>query len=48
MEIKTVCIVGGGMMGRQIALNTAKYGYEVRVNSSRVATLEKLQSWADG
>ena len=47
MEIKTVCIVGGGMMGRQIALNTAKYGYTVRVNSSRASTLENLSAWAD-
>ena len=27
MEIKTVSVIGGGLMGRQIALNNAKYGF---------------------
>ena len=29
MEIKNVAVIGGGLMGRQIALNTAIYPYEV-------------------
>lgn len=28
MEIKSVCVIGGGRMGRQIALNAAIYGFE--------------------
>ena len=28
-EDKKVCVIGGGLMGRQIALNTAIYPFEV-------------------
>lgn len=31
MEIKNICVVGGGRMGRQIALNAAIYGYGAAV-----------------
>ncbi len=31
MEIKKVAIIGGGLMGRQIGLNTAIYPYEVKL-----------------
>lgn len=28
MEIKSICVIGGGRMGRQIALNSAIYGFK--------------------
>ena len=46
-EIKNVCVCGGGQMGRQIALNTAIYGYEVYLTSGRAETLLKVKEWAE-
>jgi len=34
-EIKKVCVVGSGSMGRQIALNAAVSGFEVKVKTSK-------------
>ena len=31
MEIKSICVIGGGRMGRQIALNAAIYGFKASV-----------------
>lgn len=45
MEIKTVCVVGGGMMGRQIALNTAKYGYEVYITDVSADVCKGAEDW---
>lgn len=45
--IKTVCVVGGGMMGRQIALNNAKYGFEVYVTDSNADVCASAISWAE-
>lgn len=47
MEIKKVCVVGGGLMGRQIALCAAIYGYQVAVYDSFPGVPEKVQAWAD-
>lgn len=47
MEIRKVCVIGAGMMGRQIALNTAKYGYEVAVTDSSEAACAALITWKD-
>ncbi len=47
MEIRKVCVIGAGMMGRQIALNTAKYGYEVAVTDSSEAACASLTAWKD-
>ncbi|MBQ5953561.1 MAG: 3-hydroxyacyl-CoA dehydrogenase family protein [Lachnospiraceae bacterium] len=47
MKIEKVCVVGSGMMGRQIAMNTAKYGYEVNVTDSNAAVLEDMGKWAE-
>ena len=47
MKIKKVCIIGGGLMGRQIALNTAIYPFEVTVFDSNPAVLEDLAKWED-
>ena len=46
MNIKTVCVVGGGMMGRQIALNTAKYDFQVYVTDSNSEVCEQAKAWA--
>ena len=45
--IKTVCVVGGGMMGRQIALNNAKYGFDVYVTDSNADVCASAIAWAD-
>ena len=47
MNIKKVCVIGGGLMGRQIALNTAIYPFEVTVFDSNPAVLEDLAKWED-
>ena len=45
MEIRKVCVIGGGAMGRQIALNTAIYPFEVTVFDANPACLEDLAAW---
>lgn len=45
-KIKKVCVVGGGQMGRQIALNAAVYGFEVNLTDSFPEVLEKVSAWA--
>ena len=47
MNIKKVCVVGGGLMGRQIALNTAIYPYEVTIFDANAAVLEDVAKWED-
>ena len=47
MQIKTVCVVGGGMMGRQIALNNARYGFEVYVTDSNADVCASAAQWAE-
>ena len=42
MKIQKVCVVGGGLMGRQIALNTAIYPYEVTIFDANPAVLEDV------
>lgn len=44
-DVKKVCVLGAGQMGRQIALNTAMYGYKVYLTKSSNATLEKASAW---
>lgn len=43
--IKTVAVVGAGRMGRQIAMNTAIYGYEVYVTDPVAAVLADVENW---
>lgn len=43
--IKKVCVAGGGLMGRQIALNTALHGFEVFLTDSAPAVLEAVDEW---
>ncbi|MBE6957390.1 MAG: 3-hydroxyacyl-CoA dehydrogenase family protein [Ruminococcaceae bacterium] len=45
--MKKCAVIGGGAMGRQIALNTAIHGYEVAVCESFPAALESLENWKE-
>ena len=47
MNIKKVCVVGGGLMGRQIALNTAIYSYDVTLTDSDSSVLQNVLQWED-
>ena len=44
-DIKQVCVVGAGAMGRQIALNNAIYGYDTVLTDSFPAVLESAAQW---
>ena len=50
-DVKTVVVVGAGVMGQQIAMNTAikgrASGYQVILCDSFPAAVEKAQAWAD-
>ncbi len=46
MEIKNVTVVGAGLMGRQIAMNAAIYGYPVILTDNSAAALENATKWA--
>lgn len=48
MEIRRVCVVGAGAMGRQIALNTALHGYEVALTDVSEKMLEDARAFNDG
>ncbi len=47
MEIKNICVVGGGRMGRQIALNAAVHGYSASVYDVAPAVLEDVKKWSE-
>lgn len=47
MEIRKAAVIGGGAMGRQIALNTAIYPYEVYVYDSVPQVSEAVRDWED-
>jgi 3-hydroxybutyryl-CoA dehydrogenase len=44
--IRSVGVVGSGLMGRQIALNTAKHGFKVRLTDTFPKSLNDAESWA--
>lgn len=46
MQIKTACVVGAGAMGRQIALNTAIYSYQVNLVDSNPIVLDSVRQWS--
>jgi 3-hydroxybutyryl-CoA dehydrogenase len=46
-DLKTVCVVGAGLMGRQIALNTAHHGYAVRLWDANPEQLAAARAWVD-
>lgn len=47
MEIKSVCVIGGGLMGRQIGLNAAVYGYPSVVYDLVPEVCADVDVWAD-
>jgi len=46
MTIQKVTIIGGGTMGRQIALNAAINGFETTVNDSFPGVLDAVSAWS--
>ena len=47
MEIKSICVIGGGRMGRQIGLCAAINGFDVKVYDLSEAVLKDVQAWED-
>ena len=47
MIIQKLAVIGGGIMGRQIALNAAICGYETKVTDAMAAVREDVGSWAE-
>lgn len=47
MEIKNVCVVGAGQMGRQIGLNAAVYGYNVKVYDKMPTACDGAEQWKE-
>lgn len=45
MEIRKIGVIGGGLMGRQIALNAAINGYEVKLTDNAQAVLDAVKAW---
>ena len=46
-DIKKVCVVGAGQMGRQIALNCALYGYETYLHECVSQDYSQIIAWSD-
>jgi 3-hydroxybutyryl-CoA dehydrogenase len=46
-ELKSVCVVGAGLMGRQIALNAAHHGYAVRIHDASSGQMRAAERWVD-
>lgn len=47
MKINNVAVIGGGLMGRQIALNAAIGGYQVKVTDSMEAVRQAVAEWEE-
>ena len=47
MEIKKICVVGGGLMGRQIALCASIHGYDATVYDLKPEVLEAVEAWKE-
>lgn len=47
MNIQKVAVIGGGIMGRQIALNAAIYGYPVKVTDISEKVREDIRTWEE-
>ena len=47
MNINTICVIGGGRMGRQIGLCAAIHGYKVTVYDLMPEVLADVQKWED-
>ena len=46
-DVKKICVVGSGLMGTQIALNMARYGYTVALTDSSPEALAKAEAWVN-
>jgi ornithine cyclodeaminase/alanine dehydrogenase-like protein (mu-crystallin family) len=46
-NIKKVGVIGGGLMGRQISLNTAIHGIDAYVTDAIPAVVDNVQAWAE-
>ena len=46
MAIKTVAVIGGGLMGRQIGLHTARYGFDVYLTDTQESMRAEVPKWA--
>jgi len=47
MEIKSICVIGGGRMGRQIALHAAIWGFKAVVNDLSEEVCADVEKWAE-
>ena len=47
MKIQNICVVGGGLMGRQIALCAAIYGFKATVYDLKPEVVEAVKVWED-
>ena len=47
MNIKNVAVIGGGSMGRQIGLNAAVYGYNVKVFDISEEVRKNIVAWEE-
>ena len=47
MEIRKVAVIGGGLMGRQIGLNTAIYPYDVTLYDVKEEVRNAVKVWED-
>lgn len=47
MKIERVAVIGGGLMGRQIALNAAVCGYCVKLTDHAAAVLDAVKLWSE-
>ncbi len=47
-NIKKIAVFGAGLMGKQIALNNAIYGYDTWLTDVYTEALPKVQMWAEG
>ena len=47
MEIKKICVVGGGLMGRQIALCAAIHGYDATLYDLKPEVLDAVKVWQE-
>src|SRR5947209_20184369 len=46
-ELKRVCVVGAGLMGRQIALNAAHHRFAVRLWDANAEQVRAAERWTD-
>ena len=46
-DVQRVCVVGAGLMGRQIALNAAHHGFAVRLWDASADQLQAAERWTD-